>query len=47
MTTLLICVGIYLAVGVLSVWAAYKDLIADRWWAWLVVAVAWPKLFTT
>lgn len=42
MTVFWFALAAYLTLGVLSVAISCKDLIAPKWWAWLVVVVAWP-----
>lgn len=42
MTTLWIALGIYLALGVATSWIGSRDMIAEKWWAWVAVVFVWP-----
>jgi hypothetical protein len=42
MTWLEIGICVYLALGCATVWACYKDMTPEVWWAWLLVIVTWP-----
>jgi hypothetical protein len=42
MTYVWVALAAYLTLGITSVAISYKDLIAPKWWAWLVVVIAWP-----